>query len=544
MGADVLGQDLLPPLRLVQFRIRQNAVDVPADRPSELAAEHDRRVVVEGVSGVAVLCLLELAHKGLERGPQLPSHHLALIERIAGQNLLAGPVVVESADQTVLEPARAAQAGRHHLEHHHGLHVDVGRVLAAGQCLVDELEVYFLVGCPDLKLLPEARVQEHRPGVDLFVSALDEPPVHIEGGSEALQFRAVAVSQQLPARLLQKPLDRVVALVIAHRQRLLHEAAGVFRGLRIHDVRPCRPERMVDARALGIRSDVQLAVGKPSVPVQVGQQVGASRLLAERLENGPFVGLSGGLHVDRVVAVVGLESVSRMPAAGQGAGQDRHLPEQLPTVFGKGPVEDLPVPPKVLGGEIPGPIDVLRNRSPVVRIPRQVREAGVVADRDHGAEHVVAHPRPLHEPVDEESGFEGLLGMLLDRRGKRGTQRVCTPSQRVAEEIRSRQRTGRLGGLGQESSSVQCWLQTRSECVGSIIGRIPGFHQHMHGGASLASCEGRGAETARIPRARTHLLPNRPMDNLNLVHREVTWIPGSEHSTCRLRRCSNQTVRL
>ena len=34
------------------------------------------------------------------------------------------------------------------------------------------------------------------------------------------------------------------------------------------------------------------------------------------------------------------------------------------------------------------------------------------------------------------------------------------------------------------------------------------------------------------------------MDNLNLVHREVAWIPGSEHSTCRLRRCSDQTVRL
>ena len=212
----------------------------------------------------------------------------------------------------------------------------LGVYLLRGSVWLMSSKCISLVGCLDLKLLPEARIQKHRPSVDLFVAALDEPPVHIEGGSEALQFRAVAVSQQLPARLLQKPLDRVVALVIAHRQRLLNEASGVFRGLRIHDVRPCRSERMVDARAFGIRSDVQLTVGKPSVPVQVGQQVGASRLLAESLENGPFVGLSGGLHVDRVVAVVGLEPVSRMPAAGQGAGQDRHLPKQLPTVFGQG----------------------------------------------------------------------------------------------------------------------------------------------------------------------------------------------------------------
>ena len=141
--------------------------------------------------------------------------------------------MIESPDQAVLEPARAAQPFGHHFEHHHGLDVDVGRVLAARQRLVDEFEVNLLVGRLDLEFLSQARIKEHRLRVDAFVVALDEPLVDVKRGCEALELGTVAIGEQRLSRLLQEPLNGMVPRVVAHCQRLPDEAAGELRGLRI-----------------------------------------------------------------------------------------------------------------------------------------------------------------------------------------------------------------------------------------------------------------------------------------------------------------------
>ena len=104
--------------------------------------------------------------------------------------------------------------------------------------------------------------------------------------------------------------------------------------------------------------------------------------------------------------------------------------------------------------QILGAVDVLRDHAPVVWIPRQVSELGVIPDGYDGSEHVIAHPRSLHEPIHEEARFGSLSSVVLNRTGEGGAERIATAAQQVPEEVGGGQRTCSVRRATEEFSSL------------------------------------------------------------------------------------------
>ena len=87
-------------------------------------------------------------------------------------------------------------------------------------------------------------------------------------------------------------------------------------------------------------------------------------------------------------------------------------------------------------------------------------------------------------------------------------------------------------------------LASRVECRQTRRGRPAEGVVAGRAGRSKGPGALHGTSPVRILCARARLLTNGPMLDLNSVHWEVIRVPGSQHCTCRMCRCSDQTVRL
>ena len=83
-----------------------------------------------------------------------------------------------------------------------------------------------------------------------------------------------------------------------------------------------------------------------------------------------------------------------------------------------------------------------RYLAPVIGIPRQVAEAGVVAHGHDRPEHVITHPSAFHEPIDQEARLVRFLSMVFDGAPEHRAEASVPLAQEVTQEVRSRKRSG------------------------------------------------------------------------------------------------------